>query len=156
MLTVNRKLQKLKSIIEERRLQEDIKQLGEAATRRAIISLSVDRCRKGSLYWCLLLWLGITHTHTCLGQTRERPPRVWSIMLTSSVIKPASTVLYNFEGEKKREPGSATAFLGKLKTTHRPFQLRISRELLVDLLKKKSLNVFALIFGFFFSRDNSA
>ena len=50
MLTVNRELQKLKSIIEERRLQEDIKQLGEAATRRAIISLSVDRCRKESLY----------------------------------------------------------------------------------------------------------
>ena len=156
MLTVNRKLQKLKSIIEERRLQEDIKQLWEAATRRAIISLSVDRWRKESLHWCLLLWLGITHTHTCLGQTRERPPRVWSIMLTSSVIKPASTVLYNFEGEKKREPGCATAFLGKLKTTHRPCAVTHITWATRWSFEKKSLKVFALIFGFFFSRDNSA
>ena len=50
MLTVDRELQKLKSIIEERQLQEDTKQLGEAVTRRAIISLSVDRCRNESLY----------------------------------------------------------------------------------------------------------
>lgn len=67
ILAVNRELQKLKAIIEERRLQEDIKQLGEAATRRGIISLSVDRRRKESLY-VVLLWLGIT------GQIRKCPP----------------------------------------------------------------------------------
>ena len=74
MLAVNRELQKLKSIIEEGRLQEDIKQLGEATTRCGIIShLLILRQRKETLY-VVLLWLGITHTHTRLGQIKECPP----------------------------------------------------------------------------------
>ena len=74
MLAVNRELQKLKSIIEEGRLQEDIKQLGEATTRCGIIShLLIVRQRKETLY-VVLLWLGIKHTHTRLGQIKECPP----------------------------------------------------------------------------------
>ena len=73
MLAVNRELQKLKSIIEERRLQDDIKQLGEATTRCEIIPhLLILRQRKETLH-VVLLWLGITHTHTRLGQIKECP-----------------------------------------------------------------------------------
>ena len=48
-MTVNRELQKLKSIIDKQRLQEDIKQLGEAEIRRGIISMSANRRKKESL-----------------------------------------------------------------------------------------------------------
>ena len=71
-----------------------------------------------------------------------------------------STVLNMAREKKKRAPKSVCyRFPRETETDYAPtlcVQLRISRELHVGRLKKKSLMVFVLIFGAFFSRDYSA
>ena len=64
-----------------------------------------------------------------------------------------STVLNMAREKKKREPKSVCCRFHRETENYAPtlcVQLRISRELYVGLLKKKSLKVFALIFGAFF------
>ena len=80
-----------------------------------ILALSVDRRRKESLY-VVLLWLGITHTHTRLVQIRKCPPQSPGLIYRVCV----------------------TAFMEKPKLRTDLVQLRISRELHVSLLKKRA------------------
>ena len=70
-------------------------------------------------------------------------------------------VVLNMAKEKKEESpqNCNTAFTEKLKTRHRlcvcTYTYHVSYTLAL-FSKKKSLKVFAVIFGAFFSRDNSA